>query len=134
MAHDMLIPVTDKDSTIGAGWFIEHDGRRLAELVEPMYVSGSQFWCSYVIRPLVDDAAERAFLFSKEFWVGGKGVFRSRKFGIIAPNALTANCAPDPETHRVSLRGLHIQIDPGPSLVERFFGLFNNLRKRGPDA
>ena len=134
MAHDMMIPVTDKDSAVGAGWFIELDGRRLAELDEPMYESGSQFWCSYVIRPLIDDAAERALLLSKEFWDGGKAVFRNRKFGVIAPNAFTANCAPNPDTHRILVRGLQLQLDPGPSLVERFFGLFKRLRKRGHDA
>ena len=134
MAHDMLIPVTDKDSAVGAGWFIELDGKRLAELDEPMYESGSQFWCSYVIRPLVDDIAERALLFSKEFWDDGRAVFRSRKFGVIAPNALTAARTPDPDTHRISVRGLQLQRDPGPSLVERLFRLFKRLRKRGHDA
>jgi hypothetical protein len=110
MAHDFMIPIDDPDSAIGAGWFVEVGGRRVAELVEPMYESGSQFWYSYVIKPLVDGSDERAQLLTKEFWDAGTAVFRSRKFGVVAPNAFTAECGPSPDTHRISVRGLYLQL------------------------
>ena len=55
MPRNNLVPIIDLDSAIGAGWFIEVDGRRVAELTEPMYESGSQFWYSYVIVPTQEE-------------------------------------------------------------------------------
>src|SRR5579872_4524820 len=117
MAHDFLIPVNDTDSAIGGGWFIEADGRRVAELIEPMYQSGSQFWYSYVVKPLIDDPQEKARLLTSEFWHTGKLVFRSRKFGAVAPNAFAALAPPDSETHRIAVRGLYLELSPGLSLI-----------------
>jgi hypothetical protein len=127
MSQTSLIPVDDPDSAIGAGWFIEVDGRCVAELAEPMYVSGSQFWYSYVIVPLTTNSQEKDLLFSQDFWVSGKAVFRSRKFGVVAPNALPASAPPSLDTHRIMVRGLHIQIDFGPSLIEKAAGFFKKL-------
>ena|ERR1700677_3624174 len=128
MTHSNLVPVTDPDSAIGAGWFIEVDGRRVAELTEPMYESGSQFWFSYVIVPITDDPQEKAQLLSGEFWTSGKAIFRSRTFGVVAPDALPSMTPPSPDTHRISVRGLQLQLDPGPSLVEKV-GKFFKRRK-----
>jgi hypothetical protein len=84
MTPSELVPVDDPDSAVGGGWFIEVNGKRVAELTEPMYVMGSQFWHSYVIVPLTDNPLEREDLFTKTFW-DRNPVFRSRKFGVVAP-------------------------------------------------
>lgn len=115
IANRRLVPVDDPDSAVGAGWFVEIDGRRVAELTEPMYESGSQFWFSYVIVPKTNDPQENAALFSGEFWSSGKAVLRSRKFGFVASNALPSSTPPDPDTHRMLFRGLHLQLDRGRS-------------------
>ena len=128
MTHSNLVPIVDLDSAVGAGWFIEVDGRRVAELTEPMYESGSQFWFSYVVAPTTDDPHEKAQLFSREFWTSGKAVFRSRKFGVVAPNALPSMTPPNPDTHRISIKGLQVQLDPGPSLVEKVGKLFKRRK------
>lgn len=124
MRHSSLRPINDPDSAIGAGWFIEIDGRRVAELTEPMYVSESQFWYSYVIVPATDDPQEKERLFSLDFWTSGKIAFRSRKFGAIAPHAFSSMTPPDPETRRIIVRGLHLKLDPGPSIIEIVARLF----------
>src|SRR5690348_14968059 len=108
MSHDVLIPVKESALSIRAGWFIEVDGRLVAELTDPMYVSGSQFWFSYVIVPVTNDPKERGQLLTQEFWSNGKAVFRNRKSGVVAPGALPAMKPPCPETHRISVRGLHL--------------------------
>ena len=128
MKHNNLIPVDDPDSAIGAGWFVEVDGQRVAELVEPMYMSGGQFWVSYVIKPVTEDPHETARLFSGEFWTSGKAVFRSRKFGVVAPNVLPSMTPPTPDTHRIAMRGLHLQIEPGPGLVEKVAKFFKRWK------
>jgi hypothetical protein len=128
MTQSNLIPIADPDSAIGAGWFIEVDGRRVAELSEPMYVSGSRFWYSYVIVPITADLKEKERLFSGEFWTSGKAVFRSRKFGVVAPHALPSMTPPNQDTYRISVRGLQVELDPGPSLFEKMSKFFKRRK------
>jgi hypothetical protein len=123
-----LVPIDDPDSAVGAGWFVEIDGRRVAELTEPMYESGSQFWISYVIVPTTNDPEEKSALLSGEFWSSGKAVFRSRKFGVVAPNAFPSTAPPEPDTHRMQFRGLYVQLDRGPSLIEMLVKFFKRWK------
>jgi len=127
MPHDDLVPINDPESAIGAGWLVERDERVLAELTEPMYVSGSQFWYSYQIIPITNDPAEIEELTTSKFWRSDKIIFRSRKFGVIAPTALTSQDSPCSESHRVKLRGMHIKVDMGETLVEKLMAF---LKKR----
>jgi len=128
MIHGNLVPIEDLDSAIAGGWLIEVDGRVVAELTEPMYVLGSQFWFSFVIVPVTVDPQERLQLLTGDFWATGKIVFRSRKFGVVAPNALPSMTPPCPETHRISVRGLHLQLDPGPGLVDKVRDFFKRFK------
>src|SRR5690348_6710815 len=57
-----------------AGWYIEHDGRRIATLT---YLGpGEMFWDWYRLEPEVTNPADDALLDSKEAW--RRFVFRSR--------------------------------------------------------
>jgi hypothetical protein len=124
-------PVNDPDSAIGAGWFVEVDGQRVAELTEPRAQPDTPFWLSYVIVPTTDDIAQREELFSLDFWHSDRPAFRSRKFGVLAEGVLISGIPPCPETRRIIARGFHVRIDPGASLVDRVVGLFT---KRDHDA
>jgi hypothetical protein len=124
MRPTRLAPVDDPESAIGAGWFVEVNGRRVAELTEPTCVMSSQSWYSYVIVPVTNDPEEWEQLFSGKFWTSGKPVFRSRKFGVVATRALPSMTPPDPDTRRISIRGLNLRLDAGPGVIEmvaRFF-------------
>lgn len=125
------IPVKDLDSAIGAGWFVEVDGKQVAELTEPRYQIDTPHWLSYVIVPKTDDSKTREQLFNLEFWHSGRAAFRSRKFGVLAKGVLISGVPPCPETHRIIARGFHVYIDPGPSLVERLVGLFTRRDHNG---
>jgi hypothetical protein len=124
------VPVNDPDSAVGAGWFVEVDGQRVAELTEPRCQVDTPHWLSYVIVPLTDDPKMREQLYDLRFWHSERPAYRSRKFGALALGALVSGVPPCPETHRIIiLRGPYIHLDPGPSLVDRVVGLF----KRGRD-
>jgi hypothetical protein len=118
------VPVNDPESAIGAGWFVEVDGRCVAELTEPRVEADKPHWLSYVIVPQTDDVKMREQLFDLQFWHSGRASFRSRKFGVLAEGMLISGIPPCPNTHRIIARGFHIRIDPGPSLIERFAGVF----------
>jgi hypothetical protein len=69
----------------GGGWFVERDGRTVAVLVEPRF--SDMFWYTWRIVPLAEDEAERAALFSQEYWDGKfleRTKFRSREYGCVA--------------------------------------------------
>ena len=117
-------PLNDPDSALGAGWIVELDGQRIAELTEPRYAPNSPFWLSYVIVPLTDDPKARGLLFDLAFWQGDRPKLRSRKFGVLASGMLMSGIPPCPETNRIIVRGPYIHLDPGPGLVEKFVGLF----------
>ena len=121
--------VDSPDSAIGGGWFVEVDDRRIAELTEPRCDMATPFWLSYVIVPLTEDPEERARLFTLDFWHSSKIAYRSKKFGVVSSVVLVGGTPPCPETHRIIMRGFHVELDPGPSLVERFIGLFKRRNR-----
>jgi hypothetical protein len=125
------VPVNDPDSAIGAGWFVEVDGRRVAVLSDVRCQIETPHWLSYVITPLTEDAQEKAQLLALEFWRSDKPKYRSRKFGVLSSGALVSGIPPCPETQRIIMRGPYIDLDPGPSLVERAVALFRRKHPRG---
>lgn len=104
-------PVTDVDSAIGAGWFVEVDGKCIAELTEPRCQIDTPHWLSYVIVPRTDNPELRAQLLDLSFWHSGRPAFRSRKFGVLATGVLISGVPPCPETRRLIARGFFVQID-----------------------
>ena len=118
------IPVDDPDSAIGAGWLVELDGQRVAELTEPRCQVATPHWLSYVVVPLTDDPKISEHLFDLAFWQSDRPKFRSRKFGVLASGMLMSGVPPCPETHRIIIRGPCLDLDPGPGLIERFIHLF----------
>jgi hypothetical protein len=124
-----LAPADDPDSAIGAGWFVEVDGRRVAELVEPTCVMSSQSWYSYVIVPATNDPQDREQLFSGKFWTSGKPVFRNRKFGVVASRALPSMTPPDPDTRRISIRGLYIRLNASSGVIDRVAQFFQRRKQ-----
>jgi hypothetical protein len=99
-----------------AGWFVEHHGRRVAQLTDPQFAD--MFWYSYQVEPLTEDPAEReALLTSPDRWLACEFVFRSRRFGLAAENAFPAGGV-FPEPGRVLMRALYLNID-SPSVWER---------------
>lgn len=129
MVQHHLVPIDDPDSVIAAGWYVEVDGRRMAELTEPMYVTGSQFWFSYVMVPVSADPEDQERLFTAEFWSNGKAVFRSRKLGVVAVNALPSMTPPSKKTRRLLVRGLHVQLNGGDSVVQKAIRLFKGFQQ-----
>jgi hypothetical protein len=122
------VPV-DPDGAAGGGWSVEVDGRPIALLSEARCQLETPHWLSYVITPLTEDAQERAQLLTLQFWHSDRPKYRSRRFGVIASGALVSGIPPCPHTHRLIMRGPYVQLDPGPSLVERVIALF---KKRDP--
>jgi len=122
------MPIVDPDSAIGAGWYLELNGERVAELTEPRYRMG-EFWYSYRLTPLTTDPVVLDRLYNKDEWESCRVGFRSRKFGVLAPHAWTSQ-PPSRETGRVWVRSLDLQLDPGPSIVERFVSFLKRLRSK----
>ena len=101
------------------GWFVELDGQRVAELTAPEWDEDMQFWFRYTLTPRTGDEGIRARLHTKEFWEWTELVFRSREFGLVAPNAF-AVLLPD---GRVSARGLDLYSElPPKTLPEKLPG------------
>ncbi|MDR3176115.1 MAG: hypothetical protein LBU06_06240 [Desulfovibrio sp.] len=90
------------------GWYVEHNGRRIAALAEPQWED--MFWVSYAIEPLTEDAEERRQLLETDaFWLT-EFVYRSKQFGEVADNAMPA-LHPFISPGRVNMRGLYLTID-----------------------
>ncbi|MEY4198774.1 MAG: hypothetical protein RLZZ265_514 [Verrucomicrobiota bacterium] len=70
------------------GWYVELDGKRIAELTKPEWDHNLQFWYAYTLTPLTKDESIRAKLHTKQFWEWTELVFRSREFGLVAPDAI----------------------------------------------
>lgn len=99
-----------------AGWFIEHHGRRVAELTDLRFAD--MFWDSYRIEPLIEDLAEReALLTSPDRWHACEFVYRNRRFGLVAEKAFPTGGL-FPESGRILMRALYLNID-SPSVWER---------------
>lgn len=98
------------------GSFVEHHGRRVAQLTDPRFAD--QFWFSYRIEPLTEDVAEQEELLnSPSRWLACEFVYRSRQFGEVAESAFSAG-QPVGGPGRVLMRALYLGID-GPSFWER---------------
>jgi hypothetical protein len=109
-----------------AGWYVEHEGRRLALLSDPAFED--MFWDSYRIEALTDDPEERRRVLSDpSWWLQGKLVFRSRAFDAVASTAFPAGCV-FTGSGRVLMRALYLYIGP-PTLWERMVLWLR--RKRG---
>jgi hypothetical protein len=121
---DWGVPVNDPESAIGGGWFVELDGRPIAELTEPRCQPDAPFWLSYVVVPLTEDPKERAQLFTLEFWHSGKAAFRSRKFGVLALGVFISGVAPCPRTHRIIGRGFRVELAPQPHPIAQWVRSF----------
>lgn len=99
-----------------AGWYVEENGRRIAQLVDAHFED--MFWDSYSIEPLVDSAEERLdLLTSSRRWLECGFAYRSRRFNMVAELAFPGGHGP--KSGRILMRGLCLQIG-SPSLVERF--------------
>lgn len=90
-----------------AGWYVEHDGRRVAVLTDCRFEE--MFWDSYRFAAFTEEPA----LYSDEFWGDlGRLSFVSREFGIAAPYAFPAGRAAQVlrEEGRLLMRGLYLQV------------------------
>jgi hypothetical protein len=100
------------------GWYVERDGRQMALLTGPRFEE--MFWVSYAVEPLIDDPVERERIGSDPSWWLPPGLeFRSREFGILAPNAFVALCVFS-GPGRVLIRALYLHIGE-PTTWERFW-------------
>lgn len=96
-----------KESDYGrtGGWYVEHNGRRIAFLSDPQFED--MFWVSYAIEPLTEDEEERRQLLECEaFWLT-EFTYRSKQFDEIAPHAFPA-LKPFPRPGRISMRALSL--------------------------
>jgi hypothetical protein len=84
------------------GWYVEMDGRRVAELSDPLFVD--MFLESYRIEALVVEEKER-MLTDIQWWSPEKLVFRNREFGEVAENAFAGGTLDD---GRITMRGLYL--------------------------
>jgi hypothetical protein len=90
------------------GWYVEHNGRRIAALSEPQWEDA--FWVSYAIEPLTEDEEERRQLLESDtFWLT-EFVYRSMQFGEVADNAFPA-LHPFISPGRINMRGLYLTIN-----------------------
>jgi hypothetical protein len=92
------------------GWFVEWQGKRVAELIDPAWDWNSQFWHEYVLVPLTDEPAEVAELNSPEFWHRNL-TYENRKYGNRVTHVL-ANLRPARSDGKeiVSIRSLHVPV------------------------
>ena len=106
------------------GWLVEHDGRAIALLGDPQRVD--MFIDSYRDEPLEAGGQARSAL--PALWRDGELVFRSRRFGTVAPYAVALD-QPDPASGPVLMRRLYLPIgDPRP--WERLLLRWRAFRRR----
>src|SRR5581483_3596135 len=74
------------------GWYVEHNGRRVAEIVSP--VQSDQFWRKFDVVPLVTDLRYLELLTDDLFWADPGLRYRNRqypdiqfRFGLVTPDA-----------------------------------------------
>src|SRR5436190_22114726 len=60
------------------GWYVEHNGRRVAEIVSP--VQSDQFWRKFDVVPLVTDRHYLDVLQSDHFWADPGLLDRNRAY------------------------------------------------------
>jgi hypothetical protein len=93
------------------GWFVECQGKRVAELVDAVWDVDSQFWHDYRMVPLTKDPQELAELNSHDFWYRGGLIYENRKYGIRVTHVL-AGLLPDEDDGKtvVHIRGLYLPV------------------------
>ena len=108
------------------GWFVEWQGRRVAELVDAVHDVGSQFWHDYTILPLTDDPAERAALGTQPFWQQFGLVYINRKYGTRVSDALGGRLQEAERGLVIPMRALWVPL-PCPEFWE-FLSLFSQRK------
>ena len=125
-AREQRLRIFETDCGRTGGWFVEHKGRRIAELTDCRY--DDMFWDSYAITALTDDPAEREqILASPDFWLACECVYRSKLFDCVVEHALPVGL-PFPQPGRLKIRGLYLLISR-PTGWERLL-LWWRARKR----
>src|SRR5437764_919614 len=92
------------------GWFVEWQGRRVAELVDPVWDSGAQFWHDYRVVPMAADRGERAALDTQEFWHRPGIVYVNRKYGTRVCDALAGGLRGQAGARVVPMRYLYVPV------------------------
>lgn len=96
------------------GWFVEWQGRRIAELTDPRWED--MFWVSYRFTLLTDEPETVRAIQSSGTWDPREVKFRTRNTDLPAPNAFASHA---PRNGRVTMRALYV--DPNLTLMERAF-------------
>ena len=124
-ARERRLQIFESNYGRDAGWYVEHEGRRIAELTDPR--PADMFWFSYKIDPLVEDPGQRADLLdSRLHWDQCDFVFRNRAFDQTA-SGFVAAAQPPFENGRALMHGLYLNIGH-PSFWERFLLLLRGSR------
>jgi hypothetical protein len=128
-SHDLerRLRVIESNHGRDHGWFLEHQGERLAVLSDWKYAD--MFWDTYRIEPVSDDPKVLARLRSDSFWGSCDFVFRNRGF----PDEVvdTAFGAPGPSDGEVTIRGLALPIrEPSRWEAVRYFRRIRKARAR----
>jgi hypothetical protein len=109
-AYKRRLRILETDYGREAGWFVELEGRAVAQLTEPRFED--MFWDSYRLEPLTGDAELRRQILTKPFWDDfSRLTFRSCEFGDAVPQAWPAGDV-FTEDGRVKLRGLYLTVRP----------------------
>jgi hypothetical protein len=88
-------------------WYVEHNGERIAMLIDPQFVD---FRVDYLVVPLTDDVDVRQHLRMDSFWNHARQdgvVFRSKEFGTAIRDAFGVMGF---RSERISMRHLHILV------------------------
>jgi hypothetical protein len=93
------------------GWFVERQGNRVAELIDPVWDMHSQFWHDYVLVPLTQEPAKLAEPDSRDFWDRDGLIYEHRKYGNRVTHVL-ANLWPDRSDGKkiIHIRGLYLPV------------------------
>ena len=122
LPRDQRLALLEADYGRAFGWYVERDGRRIAELLEPTWDADSQFWYRYRLVPLSDDPTEQAALRTEAFWADNAGAlsYLNRTTGDSAEQAVPGGLEIDGQDRVwIAFRGLQVDMAP-PNLLEKF--------------
>jgi hypothetical protein len=115
-SHEERLRIWETSYGRDAGRLLERHGETVALLTEPEW--DEMFWISYRITLLTQNQELRQLMHTRAFWHDVPNLtWRSRAFGVIAPNAF-AGASTCLDTDRISMRGLLIDIEE-PRLWDR---------------
>jgi hypothetical protein len=86
------------------GWYVEFEGEIVGELTDPQFAD--MFWVSYAVHQAKGDRS--AVLHDDALWNDCRFVFRSRRTGERAKNALAWGVRPAIQDGRVEMRALYL--------------------------